>query len=83
MNAATLQSKLAAKEGRVKKLADCDLSPEQITTELYYLALARPPTSHELEIAASAFAAPKSTRQAASEDILWALLNSPEFVFNH
>jgi hypothetical protein len=83
MNAATLQSKLASKEGRLKKLAESKLTPEEIITELYYLALSRPPTASELDIATSPFSAPKATRQTAAEDVLWALLNSPEFLFNH
>ncbi len=83
MNATTLQSKLANKEGRVKKLAESNLAPEEIITELYYLALSRPPTAQELDTATAAFSTPKATRQIASEDVLWALLNSPEFLFNH
>src|SRR6185369_7153473 len=82
MNAAELQSKLASKEGRVKSLADSKLSPQEITTDLYYLALSRPPTADELDVAVSAFSATKATRQTATEDVLWALLNSPEFLFN-
>jgi hypothetical protein len=83
MNASTLQTKLASKEGRVHKLAESKAAPPEITTELYLLALSRLPTPRELEIAEAAFTAGTATRQTAAEDILWALLNSPEFVFNH
>jgi hypothetical protein len=36
-----------------------------------------------MQIATAAFTAPDATRQSATEDVFWALLNSAEFVFNH
>jgi hypothetical protein len=83
MNSKALQEKLARTDGRVKKLVDSKLSPEEIVGELYLAAFCRAPTPHELTIARAAFIAKGATRQTATEDVLWALLNSPEFVFNH
>lgn len=83
MNSKALQTKLASATGRVKKLADSPSAPDQIVTELYLAALSRFPTESELATAAAAFAGEKPNRQQAAEDVLWALLNTPEFVFNH
>jgi hypothetical protein len=83
MNSRGLQEKLAGAEGRVKRLADSKAPPEEIITELYLSALSRLPTSEELQLALLPYNAEKATRQSATEDVLWALLNSPEFVFNH
>ncbi len=83
MNAKNLQEKLGAKEGRAKKLADSQLTPGEIVRELYLAAYCRAPSEKELKIATGAFAAEGATRQSATEDVLWALLNAPEFVFNH
>jgi hypothetical protein len=52
-------------------------------TELYLTAFSRVPTEDELKIACEAFNAPGETRQSAAEDIMWAVINSAEFVFNH
>lgn len=83
MNSKALQTKLMSATGRVKKLSDSAAPPEEIATELYLAALSRPPTSAELSISTGLFAGEKPNRQHATEDLLWALLNSPEFVFNH
>jgi hypothetical protein len=83
MNSKGLQSKLSAKEGRVKQLVDSKKSPEETVTDLYLAALSRYPTDEEKAIATKAFSGEGVTPQTAAEDILWALLNSAEFVFNH
>jgi WD40 repeat protein len=83
MNSKLLQEKLARTDGRVRKLVDSKLSPEEIVGELYLAAFCRAPTPSELSIARAAYDAKGATRQTATEDVLWALLNSPEFVFNH
>src|SRR6185295_190909 len=83
MNSKALQEKLARSDGRVRKLVDSKLSPEEIVGELYLAAFCRAPNPTELSIARAAYDAKGATRQTATEDVLWALLNSPEFVFNH
>lgn len=83
MNSKALQAKLSNDNGRARKLAASDKSPAEIVTELYLTSLNRPPTDEELQIATAAFSATDTTRQTATEDVFWALLNSAEFVFNH
>jgi hypothetical protein len=83
MNSKTLQAKLGNPAGRARKLADSDKPPGEIVAELYLVALNRPATDEELKVATAAFDAPDSTRQSATEDVFWALLNSAEFVLNH
>jgi hypothetical protein len=83
MNSRALQGKLANEEGRVRKLSSSTLPVEGIVTELYLTALNRFPTTDELKAASATFVVPQATRQSATEDVLWALLNSAEFVFNH
>ena len=83
MNSKALQTKLTQSTGRAAKLAASTRSPEDIVTELYFTLFNRPPTDAELKTATAAFAAKDATRQTATEDVFWALLNSAEFVFNH
>jgi hypothetical protein len=82
-NSKKLQEKLAAEKGRVAQLLDRKLAPAEVITELYLACYSRPPSGAELKAATTAFEAPGTTRRSATEDVLWALLNSAEFVFNH
>jgi hypothetical protein len=83
MNSKRLTAKITAPTGRATGLARGDATPERIVTELYLAAYSRTPSDDEMKIAASAFAAQGATRQSATEDLMWALINSAEFVFNH
>ena len=82
MNAPNLQRKISADEGRIAKLAAGDKSVPQLVEELYLLAYCRLPTSDEQAAATKRFEKTGSTKRKAAEDLLWALVNTPEFVFN-
>jgi hypothetical protein len=83
MNSKALQAKLSHKTGRARQLAESTKSPDEIVTELYLVTLSRPPSDEELRLATAAYSAKDMTRQSATEDVFWSLLNSAEFVFNH
>ena len=51
--------------------------------DLYLSTYSRYPMADERQLALGAFKVQGATRQTATEDLLWALLNSAEFVFNH
>ncbi|MFM7592061.1 MAG: DUF1549 domain-containing protein, partial [Isosphaeraceae bacterium] len=89
MNAPNLQEKLQADDGRVTELAKSDKSPDAIIEEIYLYCFSRMPAPPELARAKSLFADPESlkpgtkARRQAVEDILWALLNTAEFVLKN
>jgi hypothetical protein len=81
MNSPGVHKKLSAADGRVARLAKSDKTPRAIVEELYLLAYSRFPTPDERSIAEALFHDPKSDRRGTVEDLLWAVLNAPEFVF--
>jgi hypothetical protein len=54
-----------------------------VVEELYLTTLNRPPTETEKATAIEAFIGADKNRKTATEDLFWALLNSPEFILNH
>jgi len=81
MNAPQLHQKVTNEQGRVAALAASTLTPEQIVEEIYLLVYSRLPDTEEREIGRRVFAEKDITRRRAAEDLLWALLNTPEFMF--
>ncbi len=61
-----------------KKLSDKDL-----VTELYLWSLARHPNEKELQISIKFIESYDKDRIAAAQDLMWALLNSRDFLLNH
>ncbi|MGV3772515.1 MAG: DUF1549 and DUF1553 domain-containing protein [Verrucomicrobiales bacterium] len=88
LNSKELQDKLSSDAGRAAKYAADTRSDQEKMTELYYLAFSRPPTEQELKVGLEhinkkATAAQAAGKRQAYEDILWALINTKEFLFNH
>jgi hypothetical protein len=68
--------------GRMKELMADKRSDAEKISDLYLIALSRRPTAQETETLL-AYIKKKGDAQAAYEDILWAILNTKEFLFNH
>jgi hypothetical protein len=81
MNAPQLHARVTSDAGRAAHLAASKRSPSEIVEELYLLVYSRPPDAEERAFGEQLFAEPEITRRGATEDLLWALLNTPEFMF--
>lgn len=82
MNGKPINDKLASKDGRIAKLLAAKTSDDKLIEELYLASVSRFPTAEERAVALKTLTGAKD-RQKAAEDVLWALLNSKEFLFNH
>jgi hypothetical protein len=80
MNAPTITKKITSDAGRMAKLAASDLAPGKVVEEIYLLVYNRMPDEEESKFGTSLFESPGGRRRAI-EDLTWALINSPEFVF--
>jgi hypothetical protein len=95
INSSEIKSKLAVGGGRAVRLATSkDVSDEDKITELYVAAFSREPRPDELATAIAYLNEPltdaagkpiaKSTAARGNfQDLIWALMNSKEFLFNH
>ena len=82
MNSPETVRKIRHRDGRAARLARSELTPQQIVEQLYLVTLSRKPTKSETELMQQAFTE-SNDRRVAAEDILWTLLNTKEFIYNH
>ena len=94
MNAGDIRGKLASGSGRAEQLAKAETTAAQKIEELYLVAFSRKPTPAELQTAVDYVISPqtdaagnpidsaRATREAF-QDLVWALMNTREFMFNH
>ena len=84
MNSGEINKKISSYRGRARQLSDSpELSPDQIIDELFLVVLSRKPNDEEKRVVLQAFGLPDKTRRTATEDVLWALLNTKEFIYVH
>jgi hypothetical protein len=83
MNAPEIQHQISDRRGRARALAESDRTAKQVVDELFLATFARYPTAKEQDDSVAALERAGRDRTQATEDILWALLNTVEFVFNH
>jgi hypothetical protein len=81
MNNERLFTKVTSDGSRAAELAASDRPPREIVDDLYLSIYARFPTDDEAKFATSLFDKEGTSRRQAIEDLMWALLNTPEFVF--
>jgi len=89
INAADIKAKLSAAQGRAARYASEPRPDSEKIHELTLAALSREPTVEEL-LVASAYLAEAGTGKEAEaarkerfEDLIWVIINTKEFIFNH
>ncbi len=79
MNSPKLNEKLAADNALPAKLATSKRTNAELVEECYLRLYCRFPTEHERQKALAIL--PAKDRRPAVEDLFWALINGPEFLF--
>lgn len=83
-NGKTLNEKLAVPENRIAKWMKDLTQEEALIEEIFLTCLSRPPAEKELaEIKAVLQETPAEERRQAIEDLIWGIVSSREFLFNH
>jgi hypothetical protein len=80
MNSPAVTNRLRSEAGLLQQLLKSGKSDAEITQELFLTAISRAPAPEELEVAQRILG---GNRSQGAADILWALLNTPEFLLNY
>jgi len=82
MFAPELETAIASPQGNVSRWVKDKKPMADLVAEMYLQTVSRPPTADELKDAVALLDGAKA-KQPVVEDLLWTLLNSKEFLFNH
>ncbi len=80
INGDTVGAALNQPDNRIAKLVKSEADDKKLVEEIYFAVLNRPPTEKEIT---SVNLAQAPTRLEGAQDLAWALMNSPAFLFNH
>ena len=80
----TIQRKITAPDSRLKQwLAENDLTDNALIDRIYMASLTRTPSLPERTRKLGLLEAPGANRENLYQDLLWAVFNSKEFLYNH
>src|SRR5438105_6172289 len=82
INGPTVNEKVRNPNNRLGPLLSAKKPDAEVLSELYFAAMSRPPFPDETAVALAHVAKAKDKRKAW-EDVLWAVLNTREFLFRH
>ena len=83
MNSPQLESKLNHAGGQVAQLTRRHKDDVVLAQQLYLTVFNRMPSKMEQERVVQHLGSRRFHRQKAAEDLVWAMMNSMEFIFNH
>jgi hypothetical protein len=78
-----VQDKIHSDRGRVARLIASSRKNAEIVDELFLATLTRHPSSEEESDLVARLDRASSNRRQVVEDLLWALINHKEFLFQH
>jgi hypothetical protein len=78
INGTTISDSLSAPANRIAKIVEGEKDDQKVVEDIYLSVLNRPPT--EKELATVDFSS--GSRLEVAQDLTWALMNSPSFLFN-
>lgn len=79
INGATISEAVSAKDNRISKLVEKEKDNKKVVEEIYLSVLNRPPSPNEMK---GIDLGEGAKRLEVAQDLAWALLNSPSFLFN-
>jgi hypothetical protein len=82
MNGEGLERRFNDESGRLKVLMKSGKSDRQIVDQLFLATLSRKPTDEQW-ITIESTMAKADDKMSVMRDVLWALVNAKEFLFNH
>lgn len=84
LNSSEVQNKISSGTGRATLLSnEKERADAEKIKELYRWVYSREPGQDELNIALAHITKNEANKKLAYEDIIWALINTKEFLFNH
>jgi len=79
INGHLISDSCTSQDNALAKLVAREPDNRKVVEELYYMTMSRPPTEAEVKLVDLGSG---QQRLAAAEDLAWALMNSPAFLFN-